>query len=169
MEDSVKKIPFVKPVHIGNFKVWRSKKVDVEQINVSTLDDCWQIKIPETVEMFHLVTDLYGENTTERISQLEVIFSNMMYVSVVPNGYFQQGIQLLATVYSNPKLLTRRDKGHRKILKDVKALRKGFLEWVSMYKDSTILDEPTDEEWERDELADESVMILNDDGNREKE
>ena len=82
------KIPFVKPVRIGNFKLWRSKfqmqvypdldeesrkrmvqekgkvrkeSVNIECVNVSNLDGTWKVQIPSTFEMFAVLDSLYSD------------------------------------------------------------------------------------------------------------
>lgn len=85
MEDA--KIPFVKPCHVGNFKIWRSKyevtvsptdeqrkevrvksdgkkkatnrKVSIECINISNLDGSFAVRIPQMFEMFGMLTVAY--------------------------------------------------------------------------------------------------------------
>lgn len=82
------KIPFIKPVRVGNFKLWRSKyqmsaypeleederkriiaekgkvrkeKVDVECINISNLEGTWKVQIPSTFEMFAVIDYVYAD------------------------------------------------------------------------------------------------------------
>lgn len=82
------KIPFVKPVRVGNFKLWRARyqmsvypdleederkriiaekgkvrkeKVDVECINISNLDGTWKVQIPATFEMFAVLDAAYDD------------------------------------------------------------------------------------------------------------
>ena len=81
-------IPFVKPVRVGNFKLWRSKfqvsaypdldeeqvkrmvaekgrvrkeKFDVECINVSNLEGTWKVQVPSTFEMYSVLNALYAD------------------------------------------------------------------------------------------------------------
>ena len=85
-------IPFVKPVRVGNFKLWRSKfqvyaypdldeeqakrmvaekgkvrreKFDVECLNVSNLEGTWKVQVPSTFEMFAMLSALYSDYVGE--------------------------------------------------------------------------------------------------------
>ena len=165
-------IPFVKPARIGNFKVWRSKstigngksKVNVEQINISTLDEIWQVKIPATFEMFSLIRDLFAEHTSgitdQREAQLSSIFGNMLYASCIANGYFHRAINICATIYANPNLLKEDDENHENIINDVKALIDGFLEWREKYDKHLSENKPSDEDLSGDQIAEEILDEL---------
>lgn len=169
----VQEIPFGKPARIGNFKVWRTKKelgkgkdkVEVEQINISTLDESWQIKIPATFEMFGLIRSLFAEHTNnftdKRTGQLATIFGNFLYASCIPNGYFQRAINLCATIYSNPTLLKEEDENHENLMKDVQGLIAGFLEWRKEYDKQMAENEPTEADMKSDQVAEEMLEELN--------
>lgn len=166
-------IPFVKPARVGNFKVWRNKKTigkgnekaDIEQINISTLDESWQIKIPATFSMFSLISELYHElnvsKKADRTNRLATIFGNMLYASCVANGYFQQAIQMCAAIYVNPAILSEEDEGHASFMKNVKALIAGFLDWKKEYDKKIASDAPTEDELKNDEVAEEMLEELN--------
>ena len=59
--------PFIKAVRLGNFKLWRTKKVyksgkdksEIETLNISDLDGGWQVKIPATVHTYKLFREMY--------------------------------------------------------------------------------------------------------------
>lgn len=173
-EPKSREIPFVKPARIGNFKVWRSKmslgkgkekKVDIEQINISTLDGTWQVKIPATFEMFALLRDLYSEHTAgvedQRTAQLSTIFGNMLYASCVANGYFHSAINICTTIYANPNLLKADDENHLSFMEDVKSLIDGFLEWRKEYEAHVEENQPTEEELNSDQVVEDMVTELN--------
>lgn len=169
----VQEIPFGKPARIGNFKVWRTKKelgkgkdkVEVEQINISTLDESWQIKIPATFEMFGLIRSLFAEHTNsftdKRTGQLATIFGNFLYASCIPNGYFQRAINICATIYSNPTLLKEEDENHENLMKDVQGLIAGFLEWRKEHDKQMAENEPTEADMKSDQVAEEMLEELN--------
>lgn len=166
-------IPFGKPVRVGNFKLWRSRmnvgtgrnKFSIEQVNVSSLDEAWQVKIPATVNMFSMIRDLYsesvgGENPDVRRAQLSDILANMMYVSVIPNGYFHEAVRLCATAYANPSVLDESDEGHGTFLGSLKAVAKGFSEWQKEYDRHAAEHEPSKEESENESRAEEMMDLL---------
>lgn len=167
------RIPFGKPARVGNFKVWRSNKqlgkgkdkFEVEQINVSTLDESWHIKIPATFEMFGLIGSLFAEHTDKiadkRTGQLATIFGNMLYASCISNGYFQRAVNICATIYANPTLLKEEDENHENLMKDVKSLIAGFLEWRKEFDKQMSSNEPTEEDMNHDQVADEMLEELN--------
>ena len=171
-EEQKNEIPFVKPARIGNFKVWRSKKsigdgknkVNVEQINISTLDESWQIKIPATFEMFSLIRDLFEEHTNsvadQRTAQLSSIFGNMLYASCIANGYFHRSINICATIYANPNLIKEDNENRESLIQDIKALASGFLAWREEYDKHADANKPTIEELESDQNAEEILNEL---------
>ena len=102
----------------------------------------------------------HAEGNTERTSQLSTIFGNMMYASCVANGYFQQAISLVATIYANPKLLDKKDKSHKALMKNIGILVDGFLEWRRVYDEQEKSNEPTEEEMKNEQTADEMLAEL---------
>lgn len=165
-------IPFVKPARIGNFKIWRSKKIvgnakakaKIEQISVSTIDGSWQVTIPETFEMFSMISDMYEEHTEERMGQISFILSNMLYASCISNGFFQRAITICATIYANPTMLKEDDPSNAKLMKDVHNLIDGFLDWRKAYDEKVSGYEPTEQEIENEDRAEKMAKILTDDG-----
>lgn len=193
MKNSIKinEIPFIKPARVGNFKVWREKfrmsiqptdeqrkkvleeshgkkkavtqSFFIEQINVSSLDGSWKIKIPATFEMFAMIRDLFAEHADGnkvRTAQLSAIFGNMMYVSCVANGYFQQAITYIAEIYANPKILDKKNGSHKAFMGNVKKLVDGFLTWRKEYEKHVAVNEPTEEEMRNDQTAEEMLDEL---------
>lgn len=161
-------IPLGKPARVGNFKLWRSKlsfgkgkeKVDIEQINISNLDCTWQVKIPATFEMFSMIKYLFAERkddtiTDKSMSTLHTFFSNMLYASVVDNGFFQQALNLCAMVYANPSLLKEDDKNHEGLMNEVKSLVSQFLAWRAEYEKRMEANAPSEEEMKQAEVAGE--------------
>jgi len=161
-------IPMWKPARVGNFKLWRSKlsfgkgkeKVDIEQINISNLDGTWQVRIPATFEMFSMIKYLFAERTDDTIadksmSTLHTFFSNMLYASVIDNGFFQQAINLCAMVYANPSLLKEDDKNHEGLMNEVKSLVSQFLAWRAEYEKRMEANAPSEEEMKQAEVAGE--------------
>ena len=161
-------IPLGKPARVGNFKLWRSKlsfgkgkeKVDIEQINISNLDCTWQVKIPATFEMFSMIKYLFAERTDDTIadksmSTLHTFFSNMLYASVIDNGFFQQAIAMCATIYANPGLLKEDDKNHEALMNEVKSLVSQFLAWKAEYEKRMEANAPSEEEMKQAEVAGE--------------
>ena len=156
-----KEIPFGKPARVGNFKIWRGRKItgrgngkmSIDQINISSLDEEWQVKIPATYEMFAAIRGLYAQGNQE--ARLSTIFGNMMYASIVANGYFHHAINIVATIYANPNLLDENDKQHEMLVNNAKALIKGFLEWRKRYNEQTAANEPTDEDIRNENMAED--------------
>lgn len=168
-------IPFVKPEYIGNFKVWRTKKafgkwkdkLEIEQINIATLDESWQVKIPATFEMFGMISSLFADyrrdNSDLREGQLATFFGNMFYVSCIGNGYFQRAVNICATLYANPTLLTDKDENHKSLMKEVNSLISDFLHWREEYDKHIKENEPTEEDLKNDQTAEDMIEMLNKD------
>lgn len=174
MGEERKEIPFGRPARIGNFRIWRSRlkvkggkekekgkaaSYDIEQINISTLDGTWQVKIPATFEMFAMITELFAEHDgsagDRRTAQLSTVFGNMMYASVIANGYFQQALNFCTLVYSNPSLLDEKDGNHKAFIHDVKIFAKAFTDWAKKYREHAAANGPTREETENEQAAEE--------------
>lgn len=162
MDNEARKIPFVKPARVGNYKIWRTKvtagkgkgKYDVEQICVSDLEGFWQVRIPETNVMFSAISGLYAdEGLTESLS---TIFANMLMVSSVPNGYFHRAVQMCSAVYFNPDLL-RKKKERKGLVKETGKLVECFLEWRDAYDAQVKGNAPTEEQERSDEVLEEML------------
>ena len=157
-----RKIPFVKPARVGNYKIWRTKatvgkgkdKYDVEQICISDLEGVWQVRIPETNVMFSAVSGLYADE--ELAGSLSTIFANMLMVSSIPNGFFHRAVQMCSALYFNPDLL-RKKKERKDLVKEAKKLVEDFLEWQEVYESQVKGNEPTDEQMHSDEVLEEML------------
>lgn len=157
-----RKIPFVKPARVGNYKIWRTKatvgkgkdKYDVEQICVSDLEGVWQVRIPETNVMFSAVSGLYADE--ELAGSLSTIFANILMVSSIPNGFFHRAVQMCSALYFNPDLL-RKKKERKDLVKEAKKLVEDFLEWREVYESQVKENEPTDEQMHSDEVLEEML------------
>ena len=157
-----RKIPFVKPARVGNYKIWRTKatvgkgkdKYDVEQICVSDLEGVWQVRIPETNVMFAAISGLYADEGLA--GSLSTIFANMFMVSSIPNGFFHRAVQMCSALYFNPDLL-RKKKERKDLVKEAKKLVEDFLEWREVYESQVKGNEPTEEQEHSDEVLEEML------------
>ena len=160
--DNGRKIPFVKPARVGNYKVWRTRatvgkgrdKYDVEQVCVSDLEGVWQVRIPETNAMFAAISGLYADEGLA--PSLGTIFANMLMVSTVPNGYFHRAVQMCGSVYFNPDLLRKR-KERKDLVKEAKRLVEDFLAWRGVYDAQARENAPTEEQERSDEVLEEML------------
>lgn len=157
-----RKIPFIKPARVGNYKIWRTKttlgkgkdKYDVEQICVSDLEGVWQVRIPETNGMFAAISGLYADESLA--PSLSTIFANMLMVSTIPNGYFHRAVQMCSAVYFNPDLLRKR-KERKDLVKEAKRLIEDFLQWRDVYDAQVKENAPTEEQERSDEVLEEML------------
>ena len=157
-----RKIPFVKPARVGNYKIWRTKttlgkgkdKYDVEQICVSDLEGVWQVRIPSTNGMFAAISGLYADEGLA--GSLSTIFANMLMVSSIPNGYFHRAVQMCESVYFNPDLL-RKKKERKDLVKEAKKLAEDFLSWRDVYDAQVKENAPTEEQEHSDEVLEEML------------
>ena len=160
--DNERKIPFVRPARVGNYKVWRNKttvgkgkdKYNVEQICISDLEGVWQVRIPETNVMFAAISGLYADESLT--PSLSTIFSDMLMVTSIPNGYFHRAVQMCSALYFNPDLL--RDRKERKdMVKEAKKLVDDFLGWRDVYEAQVRENAPTEEQERHDEVMEEML------------
>lgn len=170
-------IPFGRPARMGNFRVWRSTvvvgkgkaKTGIECINVSNLDGTWLVRIPQTFEMFGMLTIAYqwanSENAEERRRGdgfIRTALSNMAYVSMVCNGFFHHGVEMIAAAYANPSLLQDTEEG-KNFIEDAKGTVERFLAWREEYDKHVKDNEPTEHDLHQEEIAEEAMGILNGD------
>lgn len=167
--------PFGETRRVGNFKMWRSKtkikttdgQMEIETLNVSSLSGEWSVRVPETYEMYGIIVGVYKdylEGGEEEVKQAETylykVFSNMLFASVVGNGYFQQGIEMLAMVYANPSLLSTKGEVQDAFFADVRRTVDNFLEWRKGYDAEVAKNEPTEDDDHRDDIADQASEII---------
>lgn len=160
--DNKRKIPFIKPARVGNYKLWRNKvvagtgkdKLDIELICVSDLEGLWQTRIPATSEVFAILAQLYEDERNN--GALSSIFTNMLAMSSICNGFFHRAVQMCMSIYFNPDLL-RKKKERKDLVKEVKKLAEDFLEWRDVYDTQAKENAPTEEQERSDEVLDEML------------
>ena len=163
-------IPSGKPFRIGNFKIWRTaaslgkgRNSDVvEQICISDLDGGWQVRIPATFEMYHLISGMYAERTVgdsaavaDAEESLHMLVRTMYYATIIGNGYFHEAIELLCVAYANPSILTKKDGKHKEFLRAAKALVAAFLAWRAEYDKRMQELAPTESDMDNEEVLSE--------------
>lgn len=175
MEEKQKStLPYAKVLRVGNFKVWRGKYAiakgkdadRIDTINVCNLDQSWSVRIPQTFELYSVLMLLLDDyqSDSEKVhtfaeDKLAVIFDNLLYVGCIGNGYYHHALYLVTLAYANPKVFKKGD-DKKTFDKEVKELVKEFLEWRKMYDAERAINEPTDDEIEKDNLADQAIEIL---------
>lgn len=210
-------IPFVKPARVGNFKLWRSKtslsyaptdedrakvreesggkkkavtrKVDIEVINISSLDGSWKVQIPQTSTLFSVIANGYAttdENIREQFLAGEV-FANLEAINTCGSVVLHHSFRLLFDALSYPMLfMTEKeltswvkknfeagDKNQMKqhlenLLKERKEFyemvekeRKEYLStWEEQRKRMKNEEENALKRLEQDEIAEEAMKIL---------
>lgn len=127
-------IPFVKPVRVGNYKVWRSRisvsiypseeerqrvrnesaggmksvgrKMDMEAINVSDIAGSWKIQIPQTASLFSVITEAFN-TVDENIRNNFLcgqVFSNMEAINTCGSVVLHHSFNLLFNALNYPFL-----------------------------------------------------------------
>ena len=165
MDKNVPYIPFGNPTRVGNFKLWRSRfsyefkptremlsdedkvrfdkgeiklkkqKEDIECINVSNLDGSWMTRIPQTYEMYGMITLAWQWYNSEKEElkkrgedYLTTVFSNFLWCGSISNGYYHQALAMIATAYAHPELLSDKKK-FKEFSKEAKQVIEEFLVW----------------------------------------
>lgn len=160
--DNKRKIPFIRPVRVGNYKVWRNRatvgkgkhKDEVEQVCISDLEGLWQVRIPSTSIMFSAICGLYADESLS--DSLSTVFTNMLVVSTVQNGYFHRAVQMCSSLYFNPDLL-RKKKERKDLKKEAERLVEDFLAWRDVYDAQAKENAPTEEQERSDEVLEEML------------
>lgn len=167
-------IPSGVPARMGNFRLWKSvtvvgkgkSKTSIECINVGNLDGTWLVRIPQTFEMFGMLSIAYQWSKSEDAEErkrgegfIRTALSNMAYVSMVCNGFFHHGIEMIASAYANPSLLQDTKEG-KNFLEDAKDTVERFLAWREEYDKHVAENEPTEQDLHQEEIAEEAMEIL---------
>lgn len=108
--DEQRKIPFVRPVRVGNYKLWRTnltlgkdkEKTGIEQLCVSNLDGTWSVRLPSTSMMYATVTQAYLAGDADEF--LGMVFANMQNVCLINNEYLHDGFSILREMMVFPYL-----------------------------------------------------------------
>lgn len=110
-------------------KVKKGEIGTVPCYEVSSLDGAWMTRLmPGSLMEAMVSASLEGGDAGE---WLELVLTNLMQVSMIPNGYYHQGIFLLTAAYYRPELISGGvfNAERRRFLKDARKLRDGFLAW----------------------------------------
>ena len=197
-------IPFIKPVRVGNFKLWRGKYVlksgkdssEIECIHVSNLDGSWMIRIPSTMSLFATICNGYATVDKElRNNFLGMILSNIYNIGTSSSEALHDALFFLTEMMTFPYLLLPEKEMQKRMEKAMKArgfdkgkrkehigrmcdYRKQLYELVERKKERLIDEYERQQglqlEYERvaeaedlknDELAEQSIEILNEKSN----
>lgn len=150
------KIPYVRAARVGNFKIWRtrmpasipsegkSRRQDIECLCVSSLDGTWRVQIPASFEMYAVLNALYDDYSSDvdevhsrADDVLSTILSNMMYATIIGNGYYHQALLMVSTVYAHPSYLSDGDEHYKALCESYAKLRDGFTSWRKEYDSKT--------------------------------
>ena len=145
-----RKIPFRRPVRVGNFKVVR-RSVDVGSgrgvaaIVVSDLEGLWSVQIPSTIMLFGVLTELYstGEDADEGI--MHTMLCSLYLSSCISDGHFHKGLLLLSRAFMHPESLD-----DESFLGDVREAVAEYKDFVASRPSKTM----TDEDYDTAEAAD---------------
>ena len=109
----------------------------VEVLEASSLDGAWMTRfMPGGMMSTMLLAFLDGGNgVLPDKDWLEMVLTNLMGVSAIPNGHFHKGIAFLMMAYFDPTLLEggMLNKKARRFGKEIANLRKEFLVWRKEY------------------------------------
>lgn len=159
-------IPFVKPAEVGHFLISRRTKSlgkmkgGVEQIVITDKEGLWQVCVPQTYEMYGILTSLFRDfrsDDADKSKQAKDVmftyFTNMMWATSLGNGFYQRGLLLLAQLYTTPEI------GDEKaFLDELNHLKEDFKQWKKGY--DAAMHVPTPEEMKSDEIGEEMLAEL---------
>lgn len=155
-------------VRVSNFVFTHTSVDGVSVIEVSNLDKSWSVRIPSYFSSYAIVNRLMKEKddgVESAETNLSMFATNYMQVSMIPNGYFHQGIILLCAAYYNPSLLESgiftSSKDAKAFKRDAGELVKRFLEWRKEY-DAAVEANGDDDDTRIDEVADAAKEVLKD-------
>lgn len=117
----------------------------VEAYEVMSLDGAWSVRLMPGSHMETMLVSVLDEEKKVDDEWVELVCTNLMMASSIPNGYYHQALMLLTAVYADPTLITGGpfSKKKREFLRDCKKVRDGFLEWRKDY-DAFLESQPDD-------------------------
>lgn len=107
-------IPFVKPVRVGNYKLWRgrfainsgSDKTDIACIHISNLDGSWMVRIPSTMALYGVIMDGYAmDDEKQRDLFLRTVFDNIYSLGTSSSVFLHDAFSFVIQMVSSPYLL----------------------------------------------------------------
>ena len=125
--NNVLKIPYVKPVRVRNWKLWRSKfpsgKDGIDCVNISNLDGSWMVRIPSSSAMYGTICQGYA-TTDDNIRNdfLGMLFTNMQNVCLVNSEALHDAFMFLMEMMSYPYLLLPEKEMEKRMKDTMKAL-----------------------------------------------
>lgn len=128
---------------------------------VSSLDGAWMTRFMPGSMMETMVSSVLGGDDGDE--WLELVLTNLMQVSAIPNGYYHQGVFLLTAAYYRPELISGGifSGERRRFLKDAKKLRDDFLSWYRETETQrAVLYEESEEDEKRDSYRLDAEKIL---------
>lgn len=129
MEKNDFAIPFVCPVRVGNYKLWRGRynigkgkeKTSLECLHVSNLDGSWMVRIPSTLSMFTTICNGYATTNTEmRDNFLGMLFTNIYNISTSSSETLHDALFFFTEMLSFPYLLLSEKEMCRRMEKGMK-------------------------------------------------
>lgn len=118
-------------------RVRKGEMGTVPCLEASSLDGVWAVRfMPGSQIEALLLAALEGGGESPSMEWVELVLTNVMASSSIPNGHFQQALLLLLSAYFDPSLI---DGGvfsgkTRRFLKEARAVRDNFLAWRKEYE-----------------------------------
>lgn len=142
-------------------RVRKGQMGTVKVLEVSSLDGAWMTRLMPGSSLEALLLAYLDGDDGERPDPewADMVLTNLMAASSIPNGYFHQGVALLLMAYCDPSLLRGglRNGKARKFRRDAKRVRDGFLEWREEY-DRYVLSQEEDGRYEENAAAAREVL-----------
>lgn len=108
----------------------------VEVIEVSSLDGAWGVRVMPGSQMESLMGAMLDENEDSIDNEwMQLVCTNLMTVSSVPNGHYHLALMLVTSAYCDPSLISGNplSKKRREFAREVKKVRDAFIAWRKGY------------------------------------
>ena len=115
------------------YKNWKIRRYDHEDVPVmefSNLEGTWMVRVPYDCETYNLANLMRA--LKERNEIVDVYLTNLMTLSMIPNGYLHEAVMMLMMAYVNPSLVSDTmfpNKAQRTYRRDWKAVMKLLVAW----------------------------------------
>ena len=170
-------IPYVKPVRIGNFKMWRSRyridkgdKTGLDCINVSTMDGAWMVRVPSTSAMYATFTSAWN-TADEDIRQqfLGMLTTNMYNISSINSEALHDAFFFLQEEIGGDKdkfekHIEKMCEYRRKLYELIEQKKARFIaEYERQIAERRAKEEDADKQLRQDEIAEQAMEMLGND------
>lgn len=129
---------------------------EIYALKISTLEELWSVRIPQSYGMFGLIIDVWRRADKEALERVEVLLANMLNVTCIPDGFFHNLVvfarQCLVEHIDDKSTWKEKREKYDKLVKDFKWCLDADIETYKPKAEKDL----TKEQYHQAEIADEA-------------